>query len=59
MCAVVGVQESTPAGVGVFQQDPEHDQERIFLIGTGSGVRVIFNHTVFEILMCICILRDL
>jgi len=46
-CAEAGVQESTPAGVGVFQQ--EQDQEWIFSIGTGSGLGVIFNHNVFEI----------
>jgi len=36
-CAGSGVQESTTAGVSVFQQDPEQDQEWIFLIGTGLG----------------------
>jgi len=39
-CARAGVQESTPAGVSVFQQ--EQDQEWIFLIETGAGTRVIF-----------------
>jgi len=34
-CAGTGVQESTPAGVGVFQQEPEQDQEWICSIGTG------------------------
>jgi len=29
-CAGAGVQESTPAGVGFFQQDPEQDQEWYF-----------------------------
>jgi len=39
------------AGVGVFQHEPEQDQEWIFSIGTGIGVGagVIFNHSVFEI----------
>jgi len=36
-CAGVGVQELTPLGVSVFQQDPEQDQEWILLLGTGSG----------------------
>jgi len=35
--------------VGVFQQDPEQDQEWIFSIITGSGAGVISNHSVFEI----------
>jgi len=50
-CAGARVQESTPAGVGVFQQEPEQDQEWIFSIGIGAGVGagVIFNHSVFEI----------
>jgi len=43
-----GVQESTPAGYGVFQQEPEQDQEWIVSIGTGAGAGVIFN-SVFEI----------
>jgi len=37
-CVEAGVQESTPAGVSVFQQDPEQDQEWIFFIETGAGV---------------------
>jgi len=41
-CAGAGVQESTPAGVSVFQQKPEQDQEWIFFIGTGPGAGVIF-----------------
>jgi len=36
-CVGVGVQESTPARVGVFQQEPEHDHEWIFFIRTGPG----------------------
>jgi len=60
-CAGAGVQESTPAGVSVFQQEMEQDQEWIFSIGkvseTGSGV--ILNHSVYEIIMPICTLRDL
>jgi len=52
-----GVQEPTPAGVDVFQQ--EQDQEWIFSIVTGAGAGVIFNHGVFEILMSICTLCDL
>jgi len=39
-CAGAGVQvESTPVGVGIFQQEPEQDQEWIFLIGTGPESR--------------------
>jgi len=38
---VVQDPELTPAGVGVFQQEP--DQEWLFLIRTGSGVGVIFS----------------
>jgi len=52
-CAGAGVQESTPGGVGIFQQEPEQDQQWIFSIGTGAGAgagaEVIFNHSVFEI----------
>jgi len=48
-CAGAGVQESTPAGVGVFQQEPEQDQEWIFFYGTGAGAGVIFIHSIFEI----------
>jgi len=48
-CAGSGVQESTPAEVGVFQQEPEQDQEWIFSIETEPGAGVIFNHSVFEI----------
>jgi len=54
------VQESTPSGVGVFQQNPEQDQEWIFSIGTGPGAGVIFNHTrysTFEILCFLSIAR--
>jgi len=36
-CARSRVQESIPAGVGVFQQKPEQDQEWIFFIGIGAG----------------------
>jgi len=36
-CAGTGVPESIPEGVGVFQQEPEQDQEWIFLIRTGPG----------------------
>jgi len=39
-CAGAGVQ--TPAGVSVFQQDPEQDQEWIFLNKTRPGAGVIF-----------------
>jgi len=54
-CAGAVVQESTPAGVCVFQQKPEQDQEWIYSIGTGpgAGAGVILNHRVFEILMCV------
>jgi len=48
-CARAGVQELTPAGVSVFQQDLEQDQEWIFLIGTGAGSGAIFNQSVFKI----------
>jgi len=48
-CAGAGVQESTSAGVGVFQQEPEQDQEWIFSIGTGAGAEVIFNIVFFKI----------
>jgi len=43
-----GVQESTPAGVSVFQQDSE--QEWIFLIRTGAraGSGVIFSRVFFR-----------
>jgi len=43
-CAGAGVQESTPEKINVFHQDPEQDQEWIFLIGTlsGAGSGVIF-----------------
>jgi len=44
-CAGAGVQESTPAGVGVFQQEQEPDQEWIFSVGTVLGAGVIFNHS--------------
>jgi len=54
-----GVQESTPAGVSVFQQDPEQDQEWIFLTGIGAGAGVIYNHSVYEIILSICTVRDL
>jgi len=37
-CAGAGVQESTPAGVSVFQQELEQDQDWIFLIEIGPGV---------------------
>jgi len=30
--------ETTPAGVGIFQQEPEQDQDWIFLIRTEAGV---------------------
>jgi len=55
--AGAGVQESTPAGVGAFQQN----QEWIFSIGTGggAGIGVIFNHSVDEIILSICTLRNL
>jgi len=59
ICAGAGIQESTPAGVSAFQQEPEQDQEWIVLIGTGAGAAVIFNHSVFGILMSFCTLRDL
>jgi len=44
--------ELTPEGVGVFQQEPEQDQEWIFSIGTGpgAGAGVIFHHSAFDIL---------
>jgi len=50
----------TSAGVGVFQQELEQDQQWIFSIGTGpeAGVGVIFHPSAFEILMFIYILRD-
>jgi len=31
-------EESTPARVSVFQQEPEQDQESVFLTGTGAEV---------------------
>jgi len=31
-CAGAGVQESTPAGVNVFQQEPEQDQSEYFCL---------------------------
>jgi len=37
-CAGAGVQKSTPAGVSVFQQELEQDQEWIFLIGPRAEV---------------------
>jgi len=55
-CAGSGVQESTPAGVSVFQ--PEQDQEWTFLIGTGTGAGVIF-FTVLLRYMSICTLCNL
>jgi len=51
-CAGSGVQESTPAGVSIFQQEPEQDQEWIFLIGTGAEAGVIFSK-VFLTFRCI------
>jgi len=48
MCAGSSVQESTPAGVSVFQQESEQDQEWIFLIGTGPGAGVIFSTVVLR-----------
>jgi len=45
-CAGARVQEWTPAGVSTFQQEPEQDQEWMFLIETGAGAGVIFNHSV-------------
>jgi len=58
-CAGAGVQESTPAGVGVFQKEPEQDQEWIFSIGTEAGAGVIFNHSVYKIILSVCTLCDL
>jgi len=57
-CAGNGVQELT-AGVGVFQQELEQDQEWIFLIRTGPRAEagVIFSHSAFDILMIVCALR--
>jgi len=50
----------TPVGIGVFQQESEQDQEWIFSIGTGfEGAGVIFNHSVYEIILSICTLLDL
>jgi len=54
-----GVQESTQAGVGVFQQEPEQDQEWIFSIGIVPRARVIFYRSVYEIILSIYTLRDL
>jgi len=51
--AGAGVQESAPAEVSVFQ--PEQDDKWIFLNGTRPGAGVIYDHSVFEILMSICI----
>jgi len=42
-CAGAGIQESIPAGVGVFQQEP--DQEWILSVGTRPRAGVIFNHS--------------
>jgi len=47
-CAEAQVQESTPAGVGVFQQDPKQDQDWIFSIVTGPGAGMIFKHNVLR-----------
>jgi len=47
-CAGSRVQESTPAGVSVFQQDPVQDQEWIFLIEARPGAGVIFNTVVLR-----------
>jgi len=60
-CSRAGVQESTPAGVIVFQQEPEQDQEWIFLIGRGrrAGAGVIFKPSSFNILMVTYIIRKL
>jgi len=38
----IGVQESTPEVVSVFQQETEKDQEWIFLIRTGFRAGVVF-----------------
>jgi len=51
-CAGARVQESTPARVSVFQQEPEQYQERIFLIRIGAGAGVIFCR-VFLRFICI------
>jgi len=46
MCTVqIRIQESTPAGVNVFQQESEQEQEEIFLIGTGAEAGVIFKQS--------------
>jgi len=40
--AGAGVQEPSPAGVDVFQQEPEQDQEWIFSSGyTNSGENIV------------------
>jgi len=44
------VQESSPAGVSVFQQ--EQDRESVFLTGTGAGAGVILSR-VFLTFRCI------
>jgi len=51
-CAGARVPESTPAGVRVFQQEPEQDQEWILLIRTGARAGVIFSR-VFLRFICI------
>jgi len=55
------VQEATPvpAGVSVFQQELEQDQEWKTLFGTGPGVGVIFKQSGFKILMVIYTVRKL
>jgi len=45
-------QRCSGAGIQSFQQDPEQDQEWIFLIGTGTGAGVILSR-VFLTLRCI------
>jgi len=49
-----GVQEPEyrsllPYGLALFQQDPEQDQEWIFLIGIEPGAGVIFNQSFKDI----------
>jgi len=40
--AVPGVQNSTPSGGGVFQQDPEQDQESIPLAVTQYKEHILY-----------------
>jgi len=56
-CAGAGVQESIPAGVGVFHQEQEPDLEWIFSVEPGSREGVIFNHSAL-CLFALCAICD-